>query len=123
MSHKVLSSDMANLVHSLKLAQEYSTTLLDGEYRKGMLQAAHVLAMDAKHLLDTVEGARKSVGTGVYSNTTGIKGGSMDGGAGGGGGGAAGGGSGGGSHTRSLSSSSQAGFLSSGAPPLHSGDS
>ena len=59
MAHKVLSSDMAELINAMKLAQQYSTTLLDGEYRKSMLKAAHVLAMDSKNLLDAVDSARK----------------------------------------------------------------
>ena len=59
MAHKVLSSDMAELINAMKLAQQYSATLLDNEYRKGMLKAAHVLAMDSKNLLDAVDNARK----------------------------------------------------------------
>lgn len=61
MAQKVLSTDMASLVTSMKLAQEYSTTPLDGEYRKRMLKAAHALAMDSKNLLDTVDTARTAV--------------------------------------------------------------
>lgn len=34
MAHKVLSKDMAELVNAMKLAQQYSRTTLDGEYRK-----------------------------------------------------------------------------------------
>ena len=34
MAHKVLSKDMADLVEAMKLAQNYSTTTLDAEYRK-----------------------------------------------------------------------------------------
>ncbi|PVD22981.1 hypothetical protein C0Q70_16241 [Pomacea canaliculata] len=58
MAQKVLSTDMASLVSSMKLAQQYSTTPLDAEYRKRMLKAAHALAMDSKNLLDTVDAAR-----------------------------------------------------------------
>lgn len=58
MAHKVLSKDMASLIQAMKLAQQYSTTTLDTEYRKSMLQAAHVLAMDSKNLLDVVDTAR-----------------------------------------------------------------
>jgi focal adhesion kinase 1 len=58
MAHKVLSSDMAELINAMKLAQRYSTTTLDMEYRRGMLKAAHVLAVDSKNLLDTVDKAR-----------------------------------------------------------------
>ena len=80
MAHKVLSKDMAELVSALKLAERYSTTTLDNEYRKyetklriyqriilnsfshiknrGMLSAAHILAMNAKNLLDVVDHVR-----------------------------------------------------------------
>ncbi|XP_078674929.1 focal adhesion kinase 1-like isoform X13 [Branchiostoma floridae x Branchiostoma belcheri] len=58
MAHKVLSSDMANLIEKMKLAQKYSNTTLDQEYKKGMLQSGHILAMDAKNLLDAVDSAR-----------------------------------------------------------------
>lgn len=34
MAHKVLAKDMADLVSAMKLAQEYSHTTLDNEYRK-----------------------------------------------------------------------------------------
>jgi focal adhesion kinase 1 len=34
MAHKVLSKDMGELVSAMKLAQSYSTTTLDAEYRK-----------------------------------------------------------------------------------------
>lgn len=34
MAHKVLAKDMANLVSAMKLAEQYSTTTLDTEYRK-----------------------------------------------------------------------------------------
>ncbi|KAK9873715.1 hypothetical protein WA026_002071 [Henosepilachna vigintioctopunctata] len=42
----------------MRLAQQYSNTTLDTEYRKGMLGAAHVLAMDSKNLLDVVDAIR-----------------------------------------------------------------
>ncbi|XP_033226318.1 focal adhesion kinase 1 isoform X1 [Belonocnema kinseyi] len=58
MAHKVLSKDMAELVSAMRLAQNYSATTLDAEYRKGMLSAAHVLAMDAKNLLDVIDSIR-----------------------------------------------------------------
>ncbi|CAG9813532.1 unnamed protein product [Phaedon cochleariae] len=58
MAHKVLSKDMAELVNAMKLAQHYGSTTLDAEYRKGMLGAAHILAMDSKNLLDVVDSIR-----------------------------------------------------------------
>lgn len=59
MAHQVLSSDMAQLISTMRLAQQYGTTLLDSSYCKSMLQAGHVLAVDAKHLLETVDDARR----------------------------------------------------------------
>ncbi|XP_076329625.1 focal adhesion kinase 1-like isoform X4 [Tachypleus tridentatus] len=61
MAHRVLSKDMGSLVQALKQAQRYSRTTLDGDYRKSMLSAAHVLAMDAKNLLDAVDGVRIAI--------------------------------------------------------------
>ncbi|XP_014260187.2 focal adhesion kinase 1 isoform X2 [Cimex lectularius] len=57
MAHQVLGKDMSELINAMKLAQHYSTNTLDC-YRKGMLCAAHVLAMDAKNLLDVVDRIR-----------------------------------------------------------------
>ncbi|XP_055956032.1 focal adhesion kinase 1 isoform X4 [Patella vulgata] len=65
MAQKVLSTDMGTLISTMKLAQQYSKTTMDVEYRKGMLKAAHVLAMDSKNLLDVVDHAR--VESGVFS--------------------------------------------------------
>ncbi|XP_052283061.1 focal adhesion kinase 1-like isoform X4 [Dreissena polymorpha] len=60
MAQKVLSTDMSHLVSAMKLAQQYSSTALDAEYRKNMLKAAHILAMDSKNLLDAVDNVRVS---------------------------------------------------------------
>jgi len=59
MAQRVLSSDMTSLVTSMKLALKYSKTLLDAEYRREMLQASHVIAVDSRNLLDTVDMARR----------------------------------------------------------------
>lgn len=61
MAHKVLSSDMSELVRTMKLAQQYSKTVVDSEYRRTMLQAAHVLAVDSKNLLDTIDTSRRKL--------------------------------------------------------------
>lgn len=58
LAHKVLSKDMTDLVQAYKLAQKYCNTTLDEEYRKQLLSAAHVLAMDSKNLLDVIDGVR-----------------------------------------------------------------
>lgn len=58
MAHKVLSKDMSELVNSMKLAQKYNNTTVEADYRKGMLSSAHVLAMDAKNLLDVLDSIR-----------------------------------------------------------------
>ncbi|KAL7646506.1 UNVERIFIED_CONTAM: hypothetical protein RMT77_001757 [Armadillidium vulgare] len=62
LAHQVLSKDMNELVEAMKLAQKYSTTTLDEEYRKNMLAASHVVAMDSKNLLDVVDEVRLSLG-------------------------------------------------------------
>lgn len=61
MAQNVLSTDMASIIAAMKLAIQYSTTTMDVEYRKGMLKAAHVLAMDTKNLLDIVDKTRVKV--------------------------------------------------------------
>ena len=53
MAHRVLSSDMAELVSKMKIAQKYADTTLDQQNRCNMLQAAHALAIDARNLYDT----------------------------------------------------------------------
>ncbi|EDW01885.1 focal adhesion kinase 1 isoform X2 [Drosophila grimshawi] len=58
MAHKVLSKDMHELVSAMHLAHQYNDTTLDNEYRKSMLSAAHILAMDAKNLFDVVDSIR-----------------------------------------------------------------
>ena len=58
MAHKVLSADMAELINRMKLAQKYSNTTLDQDYKRSMLEAAHALAFDARNLYDTVVKAR-----------------------------------------------------------------
>ena len=59
MAQKLLVSDMANLVKTTKLADSNRATILDEQYRKNMLQAAHVLAVDSKNFLETVDCIRK----------------------------------------------------------------
>lgn len=59
MAMRVLSSDMTSLVSAMKLALKYSRTLLDAEYRREMLQASNVIAVDSKNLLDTVDIGRR----------------------------------------------------------------
>ncbi|XP_013149306.1 PREDICTED: focal adhesion kinase 1-like [Papilio polytes] len=67
MAHQVLSKDMAALVEAMRLAVRYADTTLHHEYTKSMLAAAHVLAMDAKNLLDVVDCIREPQH--IYGNT------------------------------------------------------
>lgn len=60
MAHKVLSSDMAELVAKMKLAQKYAETTLGQDNKRLMLAAAHALAIDAKNLYDTYAKVRES---------------------------------------------------------------
>lgn len=60
MAHKVLSSDMQQLVKSMKELQEnYQSFLLD-HYQKQMLQSANIIAVNSKHLLEAFSQARRS---------------------------------------------------------------
>jgi len=60
MAQKILNSEMMSLVNAMKLALKYVNTVnLDVKYRREMLQAAHVIAVDSKNLLDTVDMARR----------------------------------------------------------------
>lgn len=59
--HKVLSSDLADLVDAMKMARQYVGTVLAGECCRSMLQAAHALAVDAKNLYDTIESTHKQL--------------------------------------------------------------
>ncbi|GBN09268.1 Focal adhesion kinase 1 [Araneus ventricosus] len=65
MAHGVLSKDMVNLVQAMKQAQRFAQTTLDGEYRKHMLAAAHIIAVNAKNLLDTVANVRARMLSGL----------------------------------------------------------
>lgn len=59
MAHKVLSSDMQQLVKSMKELQEnYQSFLLD-HYQKQMLQSATIIAVNSKHLLEAFTSASK----------------------------------------------------------------
>ena len=59
MAHKVLSSDMGQLIKSMKDLQEnYHSFLLD-HYQKQMLQSATIVAKNSKHLLEAFNNARK----------------------------------------------------------------
>lgn len=58
MAHKVLAKDMQDLVEAMRRALHYDNTTLDEEYRKQMLNAAHVVAVDSKSLLDIVDTVR-----------------------------------------------------------------
>ena len=59
MAHKVLSSDMTQLVEAMKNAQKNYQTFLEGDYQKQMLKAAHIVAVNSKQLLDAVNSARR----------------------------------------------------------------
>ena len=61
MAHGVLSKDMAKLISAMKSAQKYLRTTVDAEYRRAMLEASHILVVDAKTLLDTVDAVRLHV--------------------------------------------------------------
>ena len=60
MAHKVLSTDMQQLVKSMKELQEnYQSFLLD-HYQKQMLKSANIIAVNSKHLLEAYTTAKRN---------------------------------------------------------------
>jgi Focal adhesion targeting region len=55
-----VNHSMAELVNTMRLAQQYSGTVVAGEYGRAMLAAARTLAVNAKQLLDVIEAVRAS---------------------------------------------------------------
>jgi len=58
---KLVNHAMASLVVAMRQAQQYSTTVVAGEYSRGMLAAARALALGAKQLFDVLDDARTVV--------------------------------------------------------------
>ena len=58
MAHKVLSSDMSRLVERMKELQKNCHSFLADDYQKQLLQAATIVAVNSRHLLDAVNNAR-----------------------------------------------------------------
>jgi len=58
---KLANRAMASLVVAMRQAQQYSTTIVAGEYSRGMLAAARALALNAKQLFDVLDDARTAV--------------------------------------------------------------
>ncbi|XP_062864133.1 protein-tyrosine kinase 2-beta [Trichomycterus rosablanca] len=57
-TQKLLNKDLEELIKKMRLAQQNAITSLKDECKKQMLTAAHILAMDSKNLLDSVDQAR-----------------------------------------------------------------
>ena len=68
MAIKTLSSDMTQLVSAMRQAQRHASTLLADDYRKAMLQAAHVLAFNSKNLIVAVDSGRRAAATAVMTS-------------------------------------------------------
>ena len=49
---------MAELVSSMRLAQQYGGTVVAGEYNRAMLSSARTLALNSKKLLDIIDAIR-----------------------------------------------------------------
>lgn len=58
MAEKTLRSDMTELVSATRKTQEHASTLLVEDFRRDMLKAAHMLALNSKHLLDAIDRGR-----------------------------------------------------------------
>ncbi|XP_078711286.1 focal adhesion kinase 1-like [Lampetra fluviatilis] len=61
MGERLLNADLGRLIGGLRTAQQYADTTVAQGLRKPLLNHAHVLAIDAKALLDTVDQARGTV--------------------------------------------------------------
>ena len=61
MAHKVLSSDMGQLVKAMKDLQENYHSFLADHYQKQMLQSAAIVAVNSKHLLEAYNKAHRYV--------------------------------------------------------------
>ena len=58
MAKKTLHSDMTELVSATRKTQAHAATLLVEDFRRDMLKAAHMLALNSKHLLEAVDRGR-----------------------------------------------------------------
>lgn len=58
LAHRILSKDFANLADSMKQAQKYNNTTIEHEFKKKLYKSGHVLVIDAKQLLDTIDAVR-----------------------------------------------------------------
>ncbi|OTF72469.1 hypothetical protein BLA29_009279 [Euroglyphus maynei] len=58
LAQKKLSTDMNDLVESMKKAIMYSDTPMEGAYKQNMLEASYILVIDSKNLMDTVDEIR-----------------------------------------------------------------
>ena len=63
MAKKTLHSDMTELVSATRKTQEHAATLLVEDFRRDMLKAAHMLAINSKHLLDAIDRGRAASST------------------------------------------------------------
>ncbi|XP_040822373.1 protein-tyrosine kinase 2-beta isoform X2 [Ochotona curzoniae] len=57
-TQKLLNKDLAELINKMRLAQQNAVTSLSEECKRQMLTASHILAVDAKNLLDAVDQAK-----------------------------------------------------------------
>lgn len=58
LAHKIIPKDFASLAESMKQAQKYSNTTIENEFKKKMYKSCHVLVVDSKNLLDTIDSVR-----------------------------------------------------------------
>lgn len=61
MAHRILSKDFSALIDSMKQAQKYQNTTINESFKKKFLKSAHILVVDSKTLLDTVDQVRLKV--------------------------------------------------------------
>uniref|UniRef100_H2YTK8 non-specific protein-tyrosine kinase n=1 Tax=Ciona savignyi TaxID=51511 RepID=H2YTK8_CIOSA len=68
MAQKTTNKDLAQVINQMKLVKRFYSTTQVTDYKKCMMAATQVLAMDAKNLLDVVDKARLSQFAGASQN-------------------------------------------------------
>ena len=59
--HKMLPKDFGSLADSMKQAQKYNNTSIESEFKKKMYKNCHVLVINCKSLLETIDTVRLKI--------------------------------------------------------------
>lgn len=61
MAHRILSKDFASLIDSMKQVQKHSDTTIEHQFKKKVFKSAHILVINSKALLDTIDLVRLKI--------------------------------------------------------------